>query len=305
MPKKFSPSDKSKWLEKYESGKSESSIAKESTCDIRTIRKGIEEARCERDARAARVDLIKQAIFNHQESLLSKLGEILSTLTVPLQDWTVRSWHECEESILSESDLDTEDLLEDEVSKNPKYSVAKADMVESMLRQHLKNDKLPKILARWEKAYASHRLDRIALQRKVVNLLEEETGYKLEEGGNVRPPFLCSYTTCDLFYRMTLYCAFGNYKGDEWQDEIVADTATGLIRYCNLILADVPSKADRCRKKLLDAFQEMKTLSEVTRVVTTYRELEESTFRAKQAIEEIRLLGIVPGQCKICRRLGM
>jgi len=305
MPKKFSITDKNKWLEKYESGKSESSIANESKCDLRTIRRGIEEARRERDARAARVDLIKQAIFKHQESLLDKLGEIFSTLIVPPHDWAVLSWHGNGESVLSESDLDMEGSLEDEASEDLKDSDVHVDMVEGMLRQHLRNDKLWKILGQREKIYASHRLARIALQRKVVNLLKEGTGYELEARGDVPPPFLYSYTTGDLFYRMTLARAFGDSKDDAWQDEIVVDTSVDYVKYRNSTLAEVPGKADECRKKLLDAFRKMQLLPEVTRVVSTSKELEESTFKAKQAIEEIRLLGLVLGVCKVCRRLGM
>jgi hypothetical protein len=305
MPKKFSPSDKNKWLEKYESGKSESSIANESKCDIRTIRRGIEEARRERDARAARIDLIKQAIFKHQESLLGKLGEILLSLQIPSHDWAVLSWHENGESILSESNFDTEDALEGEVGKDSKNPDAQVDMVEDMLRQHLRNDKLWKILARRKQIYASHRSARIALQRKVANILEGETGYNMEARGDVPPPFLYSHTTGDLFYRMTLGGAFGDRKNDAWQDEIVVDTSANYVKYRNSILAEVPSAANECRENLLNAFRKMRTLPEVTRVVNTYEELDESTLRAKQAIEEIRLLGLVPGVCKICRRLGM
>ena len=305
MPKKFSIAQKNKWLEKYESGKSESSIANESKCDLRTIRRGIEEARRERDARAARIDLLKQAVLKHQESLLGKLGEILLSLQVPPQDWAVLSWHENGESILNESNLDTEDALEDEVSEDLKDSDVHVDMVEGMLRQHLRNDKLWKILARREQIYTSHRDARIALQRKVANLLEEETGYKLEASGDVPPPFLYSYTTGDLFYRMTLGRVFSDCKNDARTDEIVVDTSVGCVKYRNSILAEVPGKADECRKKLLDAFRKMQILPEVIRIVNTYRELEESTLRARQAIEEIRLLGLVPGLCKVCRRLGM
>lgn len=305
MPKKFSITDKNKWLEKYENGKSESSIANESKCDLRTIRRGIEEARRERDAQAARIDLLKQAVSKHHETLLQKLGEMLSALTMPPHDWAALSWHRGEESILSEINLDTEDTLEDQVSKDSKDSVAQVDMVEDMLRQHLRTDKLWKILTRREKAYASHRLARIALQYKVVNLLEEKTGHKLEASGDVTPPFLCSYTTGDLFHKMTLANAFGDCKNDAWQDEIVVDTSGGCVKYRNLILAEVPGKAGKCRRNLLDAFREMQLLPEVIRVVNTYKELDESTFKAEQAIEEIRLLGLVPGVCKVCRRLGM
>jgi hypothetical protein len=48
MPKKFSVTDKNKWLEEYENGKPEASIASGSSCDLRTVRRGIEEARRQR-----------------------------------------------------------------------------------------------------------------------------------------------------------------------------------------------------------------------------------------------------------------
>jgi hypothetical protein len=305
MPKKFSIADKNRWLERYESGKSEASIASDCECDVRTVRKGIEEARRERDARTARIDLLKQALFKHQENLLDKLREILSALTVPPKDWAVLSWHRNGDSIFSESNLDTENTRTDEVRKVSGYPGTQADMVQDMLRQHLRNDKLWKILVQREKVYASHRLGIIAFQRKVVRLLEEETGYKLMESGDVASPFLYSYTTGDLFFRMTLHCAFGDYKNDEWQDEIIVDTSAGYVKYHGSILAEVPGKEGECRKKLLDAFRKMQLLPEVVRVANTYRELEESTLRARQAIEEIRLLGLIPGRCKVCRRLGM
>ena len=77
MPKKFSITDKRKWLEDYENGKSEASIASDSRCDPRTIRRGIEEARRGRDAQAARIDLLKQAVLKHQKRLTNKLEELL------------------------------------------------------------------------------------------------------------------------------------------------------------------------------------------------------------------------------------
>lgn len=305
MPKKFSVTDRNKWLEDYENGKPESSIANDSSCDLRTVKRGIEEARRQRDAAAARVDLLKQAVLKHQERLMKKLNDILSTLKMPPHDWAVFSWDENGQSTLRETDLDMEDSVEDGASDDLKKSDVQADMIDRMLRQHLRGENLWKILSRRDKAYSSHRLARITLQYKLVNLLEEETGYKLEARGDVTPPFLYSYTTADLFYRMTLRCAFGYQKNDAWQDAIVVDPSGNSVKYHNSILAEVPGKADRCRKNLLEAFRKMQLLADVTLVVNTYGELEEWTFKASQAVEEIRLLDLVPGVCKICRRLGM
>jgi hypothetical protein len=305
MPKKFSLTDKKGWLDDYEAGKPEASIARDYRCDLRTVTRGIEEARRQRDAEVARIDLLKQAVLKHQERLLKKLGEILSALTIPTHDWAVLAWGGDGQSVPRERNLHIVDLVEDEKADDLETSDVQADMVEDMLKQHLSGDKLWKALSRREKAYSVHRQARISFQYKVVDLLEGETGYKLEAQGGVPPPFLYSYTAGDLLYRMTLQGAFGDRTDDAWQDEIIADTKAGCVRYRNMILAEVPGKAEECRKNLLEAFRKMESVPEVTRILITCRELQESTFKARQAAEEIRILDLVPGRCKICRRLGM
>ena len=305
MPRKFSSIDRNKWLQEYEGGKPEAEIADGAKCDVRTIKKGIDEARRERDARVARIELLKDAMSRHHEALLGRLGDISVSLQVPPRDWTVLSWHDDEESVFSDRSTDVEDTPKRKTDRGHRSSDIQGDKADQMLKQHLKNDKLWRLLARQKHVYASHRLARIELQQKVVDILERETGCSLESGSNVMPPYLCSYTTGDVFYRMTLRVAFDDYLNDAWQDEIIVDPGNCYVNYRNLTLAEATGKADQCREKLLRAFQKMRSLPEIKQVVTTYQALEESTFRAKQAIEEIRLSGLVPGQCKVCRRLGM
>jgi hypothetical protein len=305
MPRKFSSVERNRWLQEYEGGKPEASIASDAGCDARTVKKGIDEARRERDARVARIELLKDAMSKHHETLMNRLQEISDSLHLPPWDWTVLSWHENEGSVFSERSIEIEGTQRERVGKHPRSSDIRGDKVDHMLKQHLKNNKLWRTLARREGAHRSHRLARVALQRKVVDILERETGYSLESGTSVMPSYLCSYTTGDLFYRMTLHLAFGDYKNDAWQDDIVADAGGGCVKYFNSILAEVPERADECRESLLRSFHNMRSLPEIRQVVTTYQELEGSTFRAKQAIEEIRLSGLVPGQCKVCRHLGM
>ena len=67
----------------------------------------------------------------------------------------------------------------------------------------------------------------------------------------------------------------------------------------------LPVMRRRSRLSLLDALQELKASPEVISVVDTYKTLEEITTRARQVVEQIKLLGLIPGQCEICRRLGM
>jgi hypothetical protein len=227
MPRKFSSIDRNKWLNEYEGGKPEASIASGAECDVRTIKKGIEDARRERDVRVARIELLKDVMSKHNEAMLGKLGEISASLQVPPRDWTVLSWHDNGESVFSERSTDmgdgedTEGDIED-AEKRPRRASRKGqrgsdvrgDEAYVMLKQHLRNDKLWKHLALRERAYGAHRLAKMALQLKVVEILEKETGYEMESRSNVLPPYICSYTAGDLFYKMTLRIAFGDYKHD-------------------------------------------------------------------------------------------
>ena len=76
MPKKISIIDKREWLRLDEEGKSEAWIAKEKKRNIRTIKKGIEDARRERDAQLARSELLRGALRNHQDHMLALINEL-------------------------------------------------------------------------------------------------------------------------------------------------------------------------------------------------------------------------------------
>ena len=85
MRKKFLMPDYRKWLELYENGESERWIAREhAKCDVRTVKRGIEKASLERDARMVRTELLRQALKSHQESLLDLMKEILKCKNVKI-----------------------------------------------------------------------------------------------------------------------------------------------------------------------------------------------------------------------------
>jgi len=304
MPKKFLDTDKRKWLELYEGGKTEIQIAKEyAKCDLRTLRRGIEEARRKQDARVARAELLKEALRKHQDSLLKELDEILSTPYLPTQDYVVLPWHRGGDFILTESN--TSAAIEGHVSERATPSRSGSGAVQQLLKEHLKNDRLWKVLAQWGKTYTAHLIARAVLQRKTVAVIQEKTGCKLVERNDIPRPFIYSYTTGDLFFRAVLKHVFGDHKSIDLESDIIASTASGDVRYHSLVLAEAPGNEERIRVNLIEAFRELKGSSEAVSVVDTYKTLEEAVTRVRQVVEQIRLLGLIPGQCEICRRLGM
>jgi hypothetical protein len=298
MPKKYSIIDKRDWLEQYEAGASEAHIAKQvAHCDLRTLKRGLEEARNEREIRRVKSELLKKALIEHQDKLTAKLKEIDTSINVPEKDWVVLSWYRRGESV-----FERKRNVNPAGNSSPDLEFSQ-DLIKDMLREHLKDDELWDLLETREEAFLQNRNDRITFQKKVVETLAEITGLKLEERDSPRP-FLYSYTSGDLFYKMSLRWAFGD-RDTSWLDQIRADKSSGEVIYQGITLARTPGKEDKCRLNLLEAFKQLQSMPEAGNVVRSYELLHDATLKAKRSIEEILLLGLIQGQCRVCRRLGM
>jgi hypothetical protein len=300
MPKKFDNAKKKEWLELYEQGKTERWIAHRSGCDVRTVKRAINDARLKRDVAAARIELVKDALHSHQEGLLEELDQIKASLVIPERDFAVLSWNRGRNSIF------------DDAGEQIKLETGEDRTMKRLLRQHLRQDKLWKALAQWEKSRTNHLAARLALQRKTVALLEEKTGYKLVDDDGISR-FVCSYTAGYVIYKNAIDMAFAAPDEKAQKDiikkmeaAITVNTSKGDVVFrSGTILAVVPGSEKRIKQHLLDALTDLGKSPEGKAVEETCQALEQITTKARQVVEDIRLLGLVPGQCDICRRLGM
>ncbi len=306
MPKRFLETDKRDWLELYETGKSEKWIAKERAhCDPRTVKRGIEEARRRRDANMARIELVKNALSKHHDDLLDELQNILSSLTLPPVDFTVLSWHHNGDSIFTVDDKTKKtNQKESTITVTEEFNIdrsAKRDL----LKEHLKNDRLWKILTSLKRDSDEHIQARATLQHKIVNIVEKQTGYKVDDGNKLSTNFIYSYTTGDLFFKSILQKALGVRRTITLEEDTYADVSRGTVQYHESTLAEVPGNEEGCKKNLLMALRKLQNSEEVSQAVETHKALAESNEKAKQSVEQLLLLNFVPGQCQICRRLGI
>jgi hypothetical protein len=58
------------------------------------------------------------------------------------------------------------------------------------------------------------------------------------------------------------------------------------------------------REKIVSIFTSLPQTPEASEVKRTYGELAEITKTAKREIDELLLLNLVTGRCRVCRRLG-
>lgn len=298
MPKKFDDAKKKEWLELYDKGKSEKRIASQAGCDVRTVRNAINEARLKRDVGIARIELVKDALHKHQEGLLEELNQIKASLVVPDRDSTVLSWHRGKNSIL------------DDTGEQIKLEDGEDSTMQRLLKEHLKRDKLWRVLTQWKKARANHLAAKLEFQRKTVTFLEEKTGHKLA-GDEGTSPYVCSYTAGHVIYKNAIDLAFAvpdkraqKDIAEKMEAAITVNTSNGdVIFQSGSILA--PGGEQMTRQHLLDALEDLGRSPQAKAVVDTYRALEQITAKARQGVEDTWLLGLVSGQCRICRRLGV
>jgi len=294
MPRTIEQSEKVRWLEQYEQGKSEKQIAGVARCDVRTVRRAIQELRFRQEAKLARVELVKNALRRHQDALLRDLDEIISRLKLPEEDASRVAWYRWEDSGLAVA-RELRDV----------HRKARPLAAASPLRDHLKNDRLWKVIAQWGRAAEEHERAQVALQIKTTDLLEEKTGLRLLSKRGTEASFLYPHTAGEVVYRTALQRAFGRREDPELDAELVVDSQCGEVKWRGTIVAEARGHEQQVRDGVLEALRALEVSPEATKVVQTYQLLKAATENARQTAEQVRSLGMIPGLCEICRRLGL
>lgn len=301
MPKQIPTAEKTKWLRAYENGDSYVHIAERHEHDVRTVKRGVEEARRLRDVRSAHSELFKEALREHQADLKGVIDDIMAALKVPPLD-----------KVLSTTESTTPEVLHIEkatVQSEASGSISvtlkgEGTLLWELLREHLKRDPLWQILDRWKSAVAHDLLARGTLKAKAKEVLAK----------NTKPPVLREATegarveaiaTVDLFYQAALSRALGIPDGPDLESGI--RTETGTVLYYDVCLAKgLPEGSEeRCKRDILKAYKEFLASPEVKSLPDKYKQAQELTTKAERTVEEIHLMGLVLGQCRVCRRIGV
>ena len=307
MPKKFSDRDKKKWLELYEGGKSDAQIAKEFSCNVRTVRRGIEEARSAIEAHVVRDELLRRAVRNHQDSLLGLVDQALSAVVMPPANLDFR--------------LDASGRTGPIQLEGGRVEVAKADASGLMvvlnaetkpewelLQEHLKRDPMWSALNQWRGSLAAIVKARMALRQRATALLESRTGYRIVSK-LVHPPELYCEPLVTMAYQVTLNRAIGIPDATNLESAIAMDADRGEVTHGpngSVLARVVEAKAlEKCARDIKRALGELQASPEAARVGETHRAAQELVPKVRRTVGEIRLLGMIPGQCRICRRLGI
>jgi hypothetical protein len=302
MPKKIPVQDRRKWLQDYEKGKSEAAIANNAHRDLKAVKRGIEWARNERDASVARAELLKDALHNHQEKLLAIIDAILSALVLPPPDLPL--YREKDGSTVPLNLIGT--TVNYHEDKGLVITLSDEDTISwELLRDHLKRDRMWSLINQWKKSMINHIKAGTALKLKTKMLLETKTDCRAVSEP-IKSPFLYSQNTVDMVYKVAIERAMGLPSSINLGELLFADPDNKLVKYGpGTLFAENVEDAEKCKAGIIDTLEELQTTLEIKRFKETYENLKVPISKARRAVEEISLLRLVPGRCRVCRRLGI
>jgi len=288
MSKKISIREKKKWLEMFEEGLTEVQIARKTEHDPRTITKGIEEASKKTRLASIEAEILRKALLQHQEQLTEILKHIVVMLVLPPYNLQLR---EESEGILAPVSLSGS--LFKHISKEQMildiYDEAKLEW--ELLKEHLKQDKLWGYIKQWRKAILDYMWSlwqfKLAIKSEVVknaNLIspdnEAERQFETAKSELV-----------DLFFDVVTSRILG-IRNETDMEKTIEGKISGV------------NDKEVSLQKLIAIFDSLPGIKEAYRVKSTVTALADITKIAKKQADEIMLLNMITGKCRVCRRLG-
>jgi len=300
MSRKISIKDKREWLAMYEQGKTEVQIARALKRDPRTVAKGIEEAFKDRRLSRVEEDMIRTAFSEHQQQLKGVLKDIASTLVMPPYNLELR-----EEKTGLVAPMPLSGGLVKHISEEQFVLeiFAEQKLEWGLLQEHLRQDKVWDYLKRWRMTLLDHIMARWQFKLFIRQSLEKKgMAYRGKHGDTESDYFLL--ILWDLLYGVAMNRILGIQQGTDLEKNLVPGEDNWIrhgpggteLAFCN----NTPA----CTDKIISVFTSLPNTPKGNKVKESHEELAQITNVAKREVEELILLNMVTGRCRVCRRLG-
>lgn len=298
MPKRIHPGEIRQWIERYDAGDGVDKIAKSVGKDIRVVRRHIDAALQQRDARSAQRRILEEALRDHQRNVLSVAEQLLNVVQVPGVDADLG--HDEGEPLQLRFSLAYRDTtgyhrLESKVEGSREWQ---------LLRQHLPRDPLWNTFGTWQGAVLRDLDARRDLWRAIWDAAEHETGLRVQEPRATPPSITRHYPW--VVYQELLSPLFA-IRRRPLDDGSFRREEDGSVRFASgdLLLAKAPDLQELCIDKFQEIVHKAPEWQEAQRVKRSLLDVRYATHKCKTLLEELQLLHFVPGRCDLCKRLGI
>jgi len=285
------------WLNWREEGLSEVAIRDKATRDLRTVRKGIAWAVEDRRSNLALLDLLKDALRDHQNQLKGAINEILAG-TEPVKRDTFVEWHKEPQDTESaepefESPLTPRDLLREHLPKDPVWN-----RLEEF--EELKYDYLDS-LASFKKAAA----DKLVTATGGVFV---DGNFRMNDPKKIVPEKLIKLVEPNLLeraYQITIKKVFEpGSESVDFEERLKLFKDQGEVRWGEAsVVAVCRGGEESCRSRILSVLSKLPSMAEAKKLPGKFNSLMTSRSKVVNALSEIKLGLFISGECRVCRRL--
>lgn len=303
MPKTYPDLKKEQWLVQLSRGKSPKQIARKEGCDQRTVIRAAQEIRSRHAAQEALTQLYQDALREHMNRLNSALDMVIEDLKLPDPFVTEIAWSHFRihhtisnregESVEEKKLVSAEDSLSDN----------------ALLAEHLRNSKPWRVFADWSRNLKKHRNACGQLQEKALSILIKTTGIsEYDKSKKADTPFLHAENSGDLLCRAVIKHISGAENPPDLEKELNVDPEHGAVRHNSTVLAEGIMDTDKlseCRGNIIKSFRTLQDSSEAQQVLNIFKQLEQSLPKVKYELRAVRLMGVIPGQCRVCHEFGL
>ena len=303
MPKKISNTEMEQWLSDYEKGKPVHEIAREAHKDVRTVSKRIDQARKERENRVVRRELMKEAFLSHNRELSQFIAGIKGALVVPGYDLYIPDYENRLKSGIQLSGAIG--VFDSKQSLVIRFN-AEDDLRWGLLIEHLRDDPVMVSIPDWKRTMAIHLNARVAFKEKVRESLELKTGLQVvnKSGDELKEPGI-SFFTVDLYYEVVVKPALDVPDSTNLAGNIL-NMPDGYILHgkAGSKLAFAPENGPAVCEGMKIALGDLYQCDEIKKVRSTFAAVTEQTKFLTEGFEELAMIGLLPGTCRVCRRIS-
>lgn len=299
------PDERRRWLEQYEGGKSLSALAKGTGRNIRTITTHVQRASEDRERAMARTDLYRQAVTKHNGDLLTALAGVRDSLVAPRPELLTLFAH-----FLWNKGAMLPPVLE---FRDDAFRVAlvrgdedQARLLE-LARDHLRRDRdLWNGLDEWQRVLKKYADGCLELGRRVGTEASEKLDVELtpRERGATGAEEGLHEGFVSWPCRLSIETMLGDVIGDQVDELKVTDSQ---LRYGGDVIATLssPEKLSAARQYFPELIGKLPQDQGVRKIAEMRRQLVDRAQGLRRIIGDVLLIGLVPGRCSVCKRVGL
>jgi hypothetical protein len=279
-------------LEQYEAAKSIETIAREAKRDTRTIKKGVQLAADERERAQARTQLYRDAMATHNTTLQAALRDVLQHLHVPPLEMLARSAASSDSHALRGLIAVDEGIYVNVIQPGQ-------ERVLELLREHLATEKaLWRMLDRWTAKLMEYARGGFDVGKAMGEDAVNATGLSFSSSG---PRLL--YEFVELESLMAEQIVSGKRQP---LSEADVDAVGGQVTCdaCAIAFAVPKELLLRCAAVFASSANSLACSPEFRDLLKLKGDLARELQPIRRGLEDYQLLGMIPGRCSICQKLG-